>query len=455
MGARIGQLHRDGPRRKILDSEISQKENWERDRSKAFRSGAAFFPTSTERLLIASQIDFEFLESVYNVGVFENKGPALNILNISKRIEGNIDTIAGRDALELPNNSFLIKVDDSTLVSMTPANRQMTTRWLQKKISSTMDISSYLTQAVKFADSNADIIVAFDLSGVLQEQEIAKRLEESGAVDASVAKIHAKTLTSIKGLTLGVTVRDKISGAIKVDFTDSPADLAAVAKKILTTALKRNGLMIDDFENWTMTTSGNQIRFAGPMTPEGLRQVGSLIHQPIATDFVGGQGAGSGEEPQVDMKTRTLQYFGDVQHVLNMIRRKDLEQLNTYSKWFSRYARDIDSISVLGVDPAMVAYGTYVANAFRDISGGLNTAQLARNKNVAAQGFSGPGGGRFSYGYGYGTLNGQNYTRDSRRAAGALGTEAGANTAKEVMAEIDTETAKLQKAMSEKYDINF
>jgi hypothetical protein len=155
------------------------------------------------------------------------------------------------------------------------------------------------------------------------------------------------------------------------------------------------------------------------------------------------------------MKTRTIQYFGDVQHVLEMIRRKDLEQLNTYSKWFSRYARDIDSISVLNVDPAMVAYGTYVANAFRDISGGLNSAQLARDKSVAAQGFSGPGGGRFSYGYGYGTLNGRNYTRDSRRAAGALGTEAGANTAKEVMAEIDTETAKVKKAMSEKYDINF
>lgn len=441
--------------RKILDSAIGKKEKWESDRSKAFRSGASFFPTSTERLLIASQIDYEFLESVFHVGVFEKKGPAINLVDVSKRIKGNIETIADRNALELPNNSYLVQIDNSTLVSLTPANRQMATRWLRKKTSGTMNISPYLTQAVKFADSNADVIVAFDLDGVLNPEEIAKRLTESGAVDASVAEVHAKTLTTIQGITLGVTVRDKISGAIKVDFSESPADLSAVAAKIMVHALKKNGLMIDDFENWTMSTSANQIRFVGPLSSEGLRQIGSLIHQPIANDFVSDGTGSSAEDPDVNTLTRTKQYYGDVQHVLDMIRRKDLEQLNSYSKWFSRYARDIDGISVLGVDPVMTAYGSYVANAFRDISGGLNTDQLARNKSVAAQGFSGPGGGRFNYGYGYGTLNGRNYTRDARRSAGALGTEKGANNAKDVMREIDSETAKVKDAMSEKYKINF
>ena len=440
--------------RKILDSQIGKMEKWASDQSKRFRSGAAFIPPSVDRFLIASQVDFDFLESVFHVGVFVNKGPAIDMVNVSKRIKGNIETIADKDALVLPNNTYLVQIDNSTLVSMTPSNRQLTTRLLQKKMSGSMNVSPYLTEAVKFADSNADVIVAFDLNGVLNPEEIAKRLTDSGAVDASVAEIHAKTLSTIRGLTLGVTVRDKISGSIKVDFTDSPADLAAVAPKILITALEKNGLMIDDFKQWTQSVSGNQIRFNGPMTSEGLRQVGSLIHQPIANDFVS-DSSGSGGVPEVDMLTRTKQYFGDVEHVFEMIQRKDLEQLNTYSKWFSRYARDIDGLSVLGVDPAMAAYGTYVSNAFRDISGGLDSSYLDRNKSVAAQGFSGPGGGRFNYGYGYGTLNGRNYTRNARRAAGSIKTAEGANDAKTVMREIEGETAKVRKAMSEKYNTNF
>lgn len=440
--------------RKILDSQIGQEEKWRSNRSKAFRSGAAFIPTSVDRFLIASQIDYEFLESVYHVGVFVNKGPSINMVNVSKRIQGNLETIAGKESLVLPNNTYLVKTDDSTLVSMTPSNRQMTTRLLQKKMSGSMNVSPYLTQAVKFADSNADVIVAFDLNGVLNPEEIAKRLEASGAVDASVAEVHAKTLSTIQGLTLGVTVRDKISGSIKVDFSDSPADLASVGAKILVTALQKNGLMIDDFASWNMSINGNQVRFSGPLSSEGLRQIGTLIHQPLNSDFVSDSSSSAGT-PEVNMATKTMQYFGDVQHVVEMIRRKDLEQLDSYSKWFSRYAREIDGISVLGVDPAMVAYGTYVSDSFRDISGGLDASNLAKDKSVAAQGFSGPGNNTFNYGYGYGTIYGRNYTRNARRNAGSLKTEEGANKAKDVMREIDSETATIKRAMSEKYQMEF
>lgn len=440
---------------KIFDSPIAQAENWSRDRSAAFRSGASFLPPSTVRLLIASQIDFEFMESVYNVGVFEKKGKAIDIIEVSKRITGDIEKIGDKDALKLPNESYLVQIDDKTLVSMTPANRQLTSRWISSKIASETSVSPYLSEAIQFADQNAQIIVAFDLANVISEQEIAKRLSESTVVKNTVEET-AKALSTIKGLTLGVTVRDKITGSIKIDFNENPNSLLPVAKDILMAALSKNGLMIDDIKSWNVMPGDNQIRLSGPLSSEGLSQIGSLIHQPIHDDFSGAsQLAGSGEDPSANTATRTLQYFGDVQHVLEMIRRKDLGQLDTYSKWFSRYARQIDGISSLGVDPVMVDYGTYIANAFRDVSGGMNTANLEKNKNVAAQGFSGPGSRSWNYGYGYGTINSRRYTRNSRRSASAIGTEAGANEAKDIMREIDSETAKVSRAMSEKYQIEF
>lgn len=441
---------------KIYDSPIAKREGWAKDRSAAFRSGASFFPPSTVRLLIASQIDFEFMESVYNVGVFEKKGDAINIVEISKRITGDIETIGNKQALLLPNHSYLVQIDNSTLVSMTPANRQHTTRWINNKQSGVTNVSPYLSEAIKFADQNAQIIVAFDLAGVISEQEIAKRLKESGAVSKATIDETAKTLASITGLTLGVTVRDKVSGSIKIDFNENPNSLLPVAKDILIAALKKNGMMIDDMDSWNVSPGPNEIFLKGTLSPEGLRQIGSLIHQPIADDFTGSGGSGSSETaPEANMATKSLQYFGDVQHVLTMIRRKDLGQLDSYSKWFSRYARELDSISILGVDPVMVAYGTYVANSFRDVSGGLNADNLAKDKSVASQGFSGPGSRSFSYGYGYGTVNGRNYTRNSRRSAGAIATEAGANSAKTIMRELENKTSEVSRAMTEKYQIQF
>ncbi len=441
----------------IFGSAIAKQEDWGKNRSNAFRSGASFFPPTTQRLLIASQIDFEFMESVWLAGVFRNKGPAINIVDVSKRVQGNIETIANKSALLLPNQSFLVQIDDSTLVTMTPADRQRTTRWVTDKLRGEINVSPYLEQAVKFADQNAQVIVAFDLGGVIGESAIVKRLKDSKVVSESSVEMHAKTLASLTGLTLGVTVRDKITGSIKIDFKENPGSLLPVAKDILIAALKKNGLMIDDIGSWMVSAGPNEIRLTGSLSSEGLRQIGSLIHQPLIDDFTGAGDEGSlgAQDPAANMATKSLQYFGDVQSVLEMIRRKDLGQLNSYSKWFDRYSRQLDAISILGVDPVMVDYGTYVANAFRDVSGGLNSSDLARTKSVQEQGFSGPGSQTFNYGYGYGTISSRQYTRNSRRAASEIATQAGANDAKDIMREIEAETAKVSRAMTEKYQIEF
>ncbi len=446
----------------ILNSAIGRRENWATDRSAAFRSGASFFPPTTKRILMGSQIDFEFLDSVYHVGVFEKKGSEINLVEVSKRVNGNISTIGGKQALELPNNSYLIKVDNTTLVTMTPSNRQMTTRWLAKTTNGRMRVSPYLAEAVKFADQNAQVIVAFDLEGVLEPAEVEKRLVESGAVLEVSAAAVTKTLSNLRGVTLGVTVNDRISGAIKIDFSSDPSNVTPVSKAILIAALKKNGLMIDDIASWNVTSSGNQIRLSGPMTSEGFRQIGSLVHQPLEDDMHGAASGGvtSNAEPtKQNMATRTKQYLGDIDHILEIQRKKKEEQLNTYAKWFDRYARQIDGISILGVDPIAIDFGTYVGNAFRDISGDLNTSNLSKNESVSSQGFSGPGGGRwnygYGYGYGYGTINGRNYTRDSRRNASALGTEKGMNQKSDTLRQIDAKESQVKKALTEKYQINF
>ena len=100
-------------------------------------------------------------------------------------------------------------------------------------------------------------------------------------------------------MTLGITINDKITGAIKIDFKSSPANLAKVGKELLIMRWRRHGVMIEDIRNWDMRVNGNQLLMMGPLSRIGLRQIGSLIEQPLIPDFEGGSARskpGSGYE---------------------------------------------------------------------------------------------------------------------------------------------------------------
>jgi hypothetical protein len=445
--------------KKILGSPLGVQQKWKTERSRAFRSGAAFFPSSTKRLLLASQIDFQFMEPMWNVSVFESATNDVDILDVSKKVNGNLETIGDFKAVVLPSDSYLVQVDKSTLVSMSPANRQMTSRWIRSSMVATANLSPYLTSAVKFADDNADVIVAFDLEGVLNAKEVTARLKELTEIDQNNLEVYAKTLSSIEGLTLGITVRDKITGAVKIDFKENPIGLAKDGKAMLIHSLKKHGMMIDDLEAWTMTTNGNQLLMSGALSAEGFRQIGTLVEQPIKHELVASDSSSGEGAPEVNMATKSQQYFGDIQHVFKQLRAKDLNNLRTYARWFDRYSREIDKLSVLGVDETLQQYGGYVGNSFRDVANSLRGSDLDRTKSVASQ---------QNFGNYYSTGSGSNFNRYGRWGgynrginqrnkiiASNLGTQAGANQAKAIMSQVESQTAAVRDAMSQKYKVDF
>ncbi len=442
--------------KEILESQIGQKENWLSSRSQAYRAGNMMIPPSMRYVMLASQMDLDHFTPMYNVGYFQSTSE-IDLNDVSKRIGGNLEMIGEKNAVVLPNNTYLVKMDDQILVTMAPASRQMTTRWMSNAMTNTNRIPPYLQQAIEFADSNADIIIALDVEGMISKERATEGLKKMDSIDQSFVDLYATTIASLKGVTLGVVVNDKVTGSIKFDFEKSPAGMVTNAKAIFLAILKNHGSMIDDFESWEISSGENQLRLTGPLSSTGLGQLTSLVSQPLIDDF-----AYSGSDSGVadsNMATVTKQYFGDVQHQCEILRNRDLEQLKSYEKWFNRAAQKIDALSVLNVDPAMVDYGNYVANAFRDVTGSLRNSDYQRASNQSQQLYR--GGVQFS-GYGYwggGSVTGNYNTRynDSRNArmASNLGTMKGFNDATEITREIEEETAKIRQEMTEKYKINF
>ncbi len=446
----------------IFDSQIAEKENWKSERAKAFKAGAGIIPPNTRRFLMASQVDFQMFENIWQVAVFDEL-EEIDMAKLSGKTGGSIESLLGHEAVVAPNDAYLVKVEPKKLALMAPANRQMASRWIRSSENGQMRLSPYLANAVKFADTNAHVIVAFDLTDVIHDHSIEERLKQTelyktGSLKGQDMSDLCAKLAGIKGLTLGITINDKISGAIKIDFKERPTTFAIFGKDLLLHVLKQRGLMIDDIDEWVMNINDDNLTFRGEFSREGLRQVSFLIEQPLAA----GQDAAYGDESSVDPKTRSVQYFRAVDDLVDDMRGKvgKAKALKTYAKWFEKYARQIDELSVIGVDEELLSFGTTTADSFRQITGILRGAEynrLGTRENMGGTYSYAYGGGYNNYGYrrgGYAYSYRRVQTAEQRNIEGQAKL-AGANKANEVMRDIDEASAKVRKSMSQKYKFNF
>lgn len=434
----------------ILESEYAVANKLRAERTRAFKSGAAFLPPSTERLLLAAQMDFEFQEPAWQVTVFENSKPTIDIIELSKRVNGSIENISGNDAVVLPGDVYAVKIDDKTLVSMYPANRQVTSRWIRENKRSGSKLSPYLAEAIRYADNNAQVMIAFDLQDVVSHEAIKERLKNTALFPGQAVDDACGVLCSIRGLQFGITINDRVNGAIKIDFDENLTPIADQAKDLLILALERNGLMIEDFRDWTATVNAKQITLAGQLSETGLRQVASFIEQPLVMDY-----ASDYENEGPDMKTRTLQYMSAVTGIVDSMQNKDEKGLQTHSKWLEKYAQQIDKLPIANVDPAALEYGQFVSTSFRDISADLMGVQLETMQNRASvpdnysETYYGWGGRYANYYY----MN--DYKTRNQARATSQGQLKGQSLAQQQMAQVAKATVDVRRDLSLKYEIEF
>ena len=137
---------------------------------------------------------------------------------------------------------------------------------------------------------------------------------------------------------------------------------------------------------------------------------------------------------------------------MNELREKESTSLKSFARWFDRYARRIDELSVRNVDERAIEYGQYIADRFRDISGTLLVGEQnrfeARNDVYDDS--------RYRYNYrGYRNRYNRRYDQRNRRRQEGNAARQGGFDAQEMMREIDSKTAELRKALEQEYEIDF
>jgi len=356
----------------IHDSPLAQQEGWRERHEKQFAAGLVILPPQTSKFAMAAQIDFEYMQPQWETALLDVKYEP-SIPKIAAKLGGTVDNIADRSTAVLPQDAYVVKFGPRFAAIATPANRQNVAHWIEQIYSNSLPpLSAYLQEAVRFAEGGSPIIMAMDFTNVFSPAYIRSRLETSETLEGKNVDLDqiSELLASIRGVTLGITINESRYGAIKVDFEKDATALGDLAKPLLLEALARQGAMVEEFGDWQVKIAGTQIRIGGTLYESGLRRILSILDAPPSLHAAAQESTGADGESKEKMTVlATQQYFKSVVSLVDDLSgRRKSEDFVTWGQvgmWFEKYARKIDRLPILNVDPEMLDYGAFVADSFR------------------------------------------------------------------------------------------
>jgi len=419
---------------KILSGPMGQREGWKANLEKAFAAGMVRVPSKAKRFVMAAQIDFEFMKPNWEAVMADlQRVPSME--KIAKEYQATPDKFGDTEAVVLPNDAYVIALSQNTLAAMAPANRQVVARWLQE-LESPSKLSAYLQRAAGYSDeAGTEIIMAMDLQGAFAPARV------DGYLKAKKSLIGAQTglaglsrlLAGLEGVRVGIRIGEQPSGKLTVDFRDPVSLRAETANKLLLQLLSDGGLMIDDLNRWKPEVQGATFSLSGNLSAGGLRKMLSFVESP-APSGKAEESAGEKASPG-DLGARrgqdTLRYFKTIDSYRNDLKQdiRDSKSISQTKVWFDKYARKIERLPILNVDPEMLDYGALVARGLRAAAGSvtqMGISSAARQKQV--QGSTAPPVNAAYYG-GYGWDRGGGYAAYGGYAYNLPGANAWANSA--------------------------
>jgi hypothetical protein len=466
---------------KVLASPAASKNNWKEKVQEAYASGVTILPPQASQAVLSMSLDLESTHTLWESAILRLKSaPALD--TVARMSHGAVSELDGLQSVALPGDAYLVQFSDQIVGAMAPANRQAVSRWLRETAGRKgHGLSPYLKEAYAFANElGTPIILALDLENAMSVDHIRLVLasEPNFEKDTGVTiDKAASTLTSIRGATLGVTLADKPFGKIKVDFAEDVPFTAEVAKTLLLKALARRGAMIDEIETWTPKVNGKQFTVEGHLEASGTRRIFSLFDRPPSLPS-------KGEAPPMQqlsqeelVKAATKTYFKNMEDMLDDLRDKPKTTshytVGQKGVWYKTYARKIERLPVLNVDPDLVQFSSHVSSDLYSAADAI-TSGAARSRtrqvnaaptynyhtNTSVYGYSYRSN---DYGSGYVPYGSYNVTATENVQAefnnrARIRTEervASVNQARGIVENMEKAVADMRKRMTQKYNTEF
>lgn len=398
-----------------------------------------------QELWLVSELEIESLTPKYEAGYALMQSSA-TADSLSKKFHGYVDEVGPKKVVWTPNQMYLVPLEGNRVGFLRPANRSLVAQWLDPTVRS--ELTNYLFKQSEQPEQYLSFLLAINLENYFSPFIVEERLKEFDSTKDATIDGLAKTISTIKGASI-IIGRNSLSECIaSFEFGESPASLVPIAIPLLDDILKHNGSAVPDILDWKVSVKDNTLSLKGPISVSSLD---SLIHIFSLTGHA--EHIGRDNDPLADSTPTqsqphssaydTKQYFDKVTSMVESIRDQSKQDVATRARWSDQRARRIDELSILNVDPEMVAYGAGVAELFR------NSALNIRTRNIQANTQKMQLGGYYTSGYS------ANTNAEYRIGIQAGATGASSTDYRQTLSQIDQMTGDIRRKMTQKYSSAF
>ncbi len=450
-----------------VDTPVARAQGWGEELEQAYVSRPIFLPPEANKMVLAAALtpDHDF-KPLWELAVMELDEP-ISMRSVARAEGGYTDTINGARAAWTPSDAYFVTLGDSEMGVMFPAERQFVSRWVDLAAKSTgPQLSEYLAAASQMTSEQVQIALAVDLTDVTNETEVREKLKASSMLQESGMDIAAATatITSLRGAVLRVAVGEKVQGQLRIDFDEPVAPLGDSAKYLVTQAMKDIGAEIDGIADWDLELKERAILMQGPLSEDDQRRVFSVIEIP-STKFSTLKDKPNSEEEATEsqMREASLTYYKSIDVLFQDLRRA-LRGNKATAAIQERYARKIDRMPILNVDPELLDFGTMVAQSLRGIAlakrqGGIDygAATAGMGNQMGTTGSTAIYGSLYQRYFQSGSYNYQP-ARESAAARSSMRANAMAGSKKarvEGFKMIEDAQGEIRRRMTEKYQVEF
>lgn len=439
----------------VLSSPMAGAADWGEGHLQTGRSGMVSLPAQVEWLVMAAELDFEYMQPIWEIAAaYLPQRPEMSA--IAERSTGRLDRLAGSEAVERPNDSFVVAFGPRIVGAASPANRQQVIRWVRdSKAKKKPDLSNYLAAAAQVVEQgSAQMVLALDLAGLLAADEVAEKLTASKSLSSSnIAPAKAaEVLATIEGVRLELVFEQKPQASLRLSFSQSPAPLADVAQSLLVEVLAGRGAHLQEISTWKPSVDGNNIVLTGELSGSGLRRVLTVLSGPVGPMHNSTSSSPSAENAAAEISRHYFQAVTGYLDDLFVDNVENPQSLHQVEMWVERYARKVEDLDPTGVDPDVLKFADNVVIRLREIGNTLSRAERRGDLREATLWNS----GRSRYGrYGtYGYYEKGYVTRD-RQLARADENIRGVRDSQAIVDELRALSADTRAAMTERHGIAF
>lgn len=361
--------------REINKSPRAVKEKWQENHETEYLAGAAAVSPWTTVVVIGADLHPRALGQGRSVALIP-VGYSVDSSTIAKRETGSVQSVGDLTLVLSPKRGYFGFPTAGIVAVSGTMPRQDFARWVRSaRTADKPAVSAYLQGAVS-ANKAAHVLIATDLKDLFDPTAIRVGLQQAGITAADLDYLVG-VISGARGLVFTAQIEEKTKATLRIEFTDSVADLLPTFRKLWPKVLEASGLEIEEFKTAVATADDKAVSLTADLSDTSLRRVLSLVATP--GDAVPAEGAAIQTPKEAATLAASLRYYRAVNMALDDLKNSGGTGLKDYVRsaaYFDLYAAKVEKLGLTDVDPALVGYGASAAAKLRALAGSLRGAKV-------------------------------------------------------------------------------